>query len=235
MAILFLLSCTRHKPTFNGSVLLFHGSGSSPNAVKALATIIEECGMDFEAVDSRTLNEMTEEDLGRFQLIVFPGGNYVEMGESLSRDTTQRLRKAIRGGVNYLGICAGGLLAGSAEGNSLNLTAGVRFDFYGVVNQGVHRSVVPIAFPDATELEQYWEDGPEFSGWGRVVAKYIDGTPAIVEEDFGDGFVILCGFHPEAPESWRKGMKFRTPVHDTHQFAKRLIDAAFQGKRLPHY
>ncbi len=119
--------------------------------------------------------------------------------------------------------------------NSLNLTAGVRFDFYGVVNQGVHRSVVPIAFPDATELEQYWEDGPQFSGWGRVVAKYIDGTPAIVEEDFGDGFVILCGFHPEAPESWRKGMQFRTPVHDTHQFAKRLIDAAFQGKRLPHY
>ncbi len=115
MAILFLLSCTRHKPTFNGSVLLFHGSGSSPNAVKALATILEECGMDFEAVDSRTLNEMTEEDLGRFRLIVFPGGNYVEMGNSLSRDTTQRLRKAIRGGVNYLGICAGGLLACSAE------------------------------------------------------------------------------------------------------------------------
>ncbi len=110
MAILFLLSCTRHKPTFNGSVLLFHGSGSSPNAVKALATILEECGMDFEAVDSRTLNEMTEDDLGRFRLIVFPGGNYVEMGNSLSLDTTQRLRKAIRGGVNYLGICAGGLL-----------------------------------------------------------------------------------------------------------------------------
>ena len=58
-------------------------------------------------------------------------------------------RRLIERGVNYLGICPGGLLAGKAECNSLNLTSGVKFGFYAVVNRGVHKAAVPIACAEA--------------------------------------------------------------------------------------
>ncbi|MEO8662171.1 MAG: hypothetical protein ABI693_27145 [Bryobacteraceae bacterium] len=55
-------------------------------------------------------------------------------------------------------------------------------------------------------LDQYWEAGPQPTGWGAVAGKYPDGTPAIAEGTFGKGWVILMGVHAEAPESRRRGM-----------------------------
>ena len=65
--------------------------------------------------------------------------------------------------------------------------------------------------------------------------KYSYGTPAIVEGSSGKGWVILCGVHPEAPESWRRGMTFATPASIDNAYAGRLIDAALHGTCLPHY
>jgi glutamine amidotransferase-like uncharacterized protein len=138
-------------------------------------------------------------------------------------------------GVNYLGICAGGLLAGKADGTSLDLTSGVKFGFYAEVNRGVHKAAVPIAGVDGPAIEHYWEDGPQFTGWGLVVGKYPDGTPAIVEGNFGNGSVILCGVHPEAPESWREGMTFSAPATAANEYTATLVDAALAGRRLPHF
>jgi hypothetical protein len=73
------------------------------------------------------------------------------------------------------------------------------------------------------------------TGWGDVVGKYPDGTPAIVEGNSGKGWVILTGVHPEAPASWRRGMIFTTPVNVDHAYAATLINAALRGTRLPHY
>jgi glutamine amidotransferase-like uncharacterized protein len=137
--------------------------------------------------------------------------------------------------LNYLGICAGGLLAGDCIYNGLNLTSGVRFDFYSAVKRGIHKAAVPISGTGTPALDQYWEDGPQFTGWGEVVGKYPDGTPAIVEGKSGDGWVILSGVHPEAPENWRRGMNFSTPVSDDNEYAATLIRAALNGTWLPHY
>lgn len=52
---------------------------------------------------------------------------------------------------------------------ALALTAGVRFGFYAAVNQGVHKAAVAIVGADTPTLKHYWEDGPEFTGWGQVV------------------------------------------------------------------
>ena len=127
------------------------------------------------------------------------------------------------------------LLAGDAECNSLNLTSGVRFGFYEEVNRGVHKAVVPIDCADAPTLEHYWEDGPEFTGWGDVVGKYPDGKPAIVEGMSGKGWVILCGVHAEAPANWRRGMNFKTPASLDNAYAGTLIKAALNRTTLPHH
>jgi len=141
----------------------------------------------------------------------------------------------VQQGVNYLGICAGGLLAGKAECNSLNLVSDVRFDFYAAANRGIHKAAVPIACAEAPIIEHYWEDGPQFTGWGLVVGKYPDETPAIVEGTCGKGWVILCGVHPEAPESWRRGMTFSTTASAANDYTGTLVNAALHGTQLPHF
>jgi hypothetical protein len=88
---------------------------------------------------------------------------------------------------------------------------------------------------NAAPVEHYWEDGPELSGWGTVVGKYPDGTPAVVEGESGQGWMILVGVHPEAPETWRRGMTFTTPASIANAHAETLVRAALTRSSLPHY
>jgi glutamine amidotransferase-like uncharacterized protein len=232
---LAMTRCAPPMPNTVAPILLFNGAGMSPNDVVAVETILKDCHLDYFTANSQQLNGMSESQLVAYRLLIVPGGNYITMGDSLSPGTTANIHNAVQGGLNYLGICAGGLLAGKASFNSLNLTSGVRFGFYAEVNRGIHKAAVPIACAGTPTLEQYWEDGPQFTGWGEVVGKYPDGTPAIVERRSGKGWVILCGVHPEAPASWRKGMTFTTPANADNAYAGKLVDAALHGTMLPHY
>jgi hypothetical protein len=103
------------------------------------------------------------------------------------------------------------------------------------VNRGVHKAAVEITGLGAPAIEHYWEDGPQYTGWGEVVGKYPDGTPAIVEGRSGKGWMLLVGTHPEAPESWERGMTFSTPASAANDYAGTLVDAALNGTSLPHY
>ena len=138
--------------------------------------------------------------------------------------------------MSYLGICAGGFLAGNfpAPYNSFNLSSGVQFGFYSAENNA-RKAAVRITMAEGPALDQYWEDGPQFAGWGEVVGKYPNGTPAIVEGTVGKGLVILSGVHPEAPANWRRGMDFQTPASADTAYAGTLIVAALNRVTLPHF
>ena len=99
----------------------------------------------------------------------------------------------------------------------------------------IRKTAVALSIPDGPTLDYYWEDGPQLTGWGEVVAKYPDGTPAVVQGTFGGGWVILTGVHPEAPESWRRGMNFTTPTGASRAYAATLVDSALNRRQLPHY
>ena len=227
----------RAPPKFEeGSpILLFNGAGTSANDVKAIETILNNNKLSYSTIDSQQLNSLTESQLLNSQLMIIPGGNSIEIGNGLSPETIAKVRSAVKRGLNYLGICAGALLAGHGDDKSLNLTSGVKFDFYSDVNRNVHKNVVTIATADGEDLQQYWEDGPQLNGWGKMVSKYPDGTAATAQGTFGKGWVILCGFHPEAPESWRSGMEFVTPVSISNAYALTIIEAALHHHELPHY
>jgi hypothetical protein len=94
---------------------------------------------------------------------------------------------------------------------------------------------VQIAIAGSSPLEQYWEDGPQLTGWGDVVAKYSDGTPAVAQGQFGNGSVILLGTHPEAPDRWREGLHFSSPGTASRAYAATLVTAALHATPLPHY
>ena len=179
-------------------VLLFTGTGSSANDVAAIETILDSGHFSYSTVNSLEFNRMTEPQISGYRLLIVPGGDFVAMGNSLTARTATNVRNAVKGGMNYLGICAGGFLAGRfpAPYNSFDLGSGVKFGFYapeknaslpGYQNSKyeTRKAVVNITTAEGLALDQYWESGPRFTGWGDVVGKYPDGTPAIVEGSVG--------------------------------------------------
>jgi hypothetical protein len=233
LTALALAGCSR-APANTPPILLFDGQGASPNDVKAIESILKAQKLSYATADSATLSALAPADLRRYRLLIVPGGNYITMGESLTPAAVANVREAVQGGLNYLGICAGALLAGDARTRSFNLTGGVRFDFYSLVNQNIHKAAVPITDAAGVTLDHYWEDGPQLTGWGQPVARYPDGTPAVAEGPSGKGWVVLCGTHPEAPENWRtvEGLTFTTPVNSSHDYASGLVDAALNRESL---
>jgi len=227
-----LASCASHPE--NHAILVFAGVGTSRNDVGALETILEDNHLDYSTVTSPQLNRMTEPQIRGHRLLIVPGGNFVDIGKNLTPSAVAKIRDSVNTGLNYLGICAGAFLAGNSPYNGLNLTSGVPFHFYAAENRGIHKAAVAIAWSGGPTLDQYWEDGPQLSGWGAVVARYPDRTPAIVQGEFGRGMVILTGVHPEAPERWHRGLAFRTPARTNHSYAGRLIRAALNHSQLRH-
>ncbi|HEU5122492.1 MAG TPA: hypothetical protein VFW05_00355 [Verrucomicrobiae bacterium] len=73
------------------------------------------------------------------------------------------------------------ILAGQTIGKSFNLTHPVKFELYAAVNRGIHKSAVPIAGAGIPTIEHYWEDVPEFTGWGSVVGKYPDARQLLLK------------------------------------------------------
>jgi glutamine amidotransferase-like uncharacterized protein len=218
-------------------ILLFNGTGTSSNDVAAIEAILNQNRLGYARVNSEILNAMNQSQIQAYRLLIVPGGNFVDMGDSLTARTTANVRNAVKGGLNYLGICAGGFLAGSVPTplKSFDLTSGVRFGFYSAEKNGIRKAAVKVTTADGTALDQYWEDGPELSGWGDTVATYPDHKPAVAEGFAGGGWVVLAGIHPEAPDTWRQGMEFATPARASHAYASTLVDAALNRRRLPHY
>lgn len=233
-------ACSRDAPSRDRAaaappILLFAGAGTSANDVKAFETVLISSRLGYARVDSRLLNEGRERQLQSSRLLIVPGGNFEEIGNALTPAASAAIRRAVQNGLNYLGVCAGAFVAGDSPYNGINLTSGVRFGFYALEDRGVRKAAVAVSAPESPTIDHYWEDGPQLSGWGDVVAKYPDGTPAVVQGAVGKGWVILAGIHPEAPESWRHGMSFRSPPRVANAYAATLVRAALDGIRLPQY
>lgn len=217
------------------SILLFNGRGTSTGDVVAVERVLRDARLSYATANSWQLGAMTAPQLRTYQLLIVPGGNFEEMGNNLTPAAVANVRSAVHGGLNYLGICAGAFFAGSSPYNGLNLTSGVRFPFYSAEARGLRRAAVQIAIAGSSPLEQYWEDGPQLTGWGDVVARYDDGTPAAAQGKVGTGWVLLLGTHPEAPDTWHRGLKFSGPGTAARAYAATLVTAALKATPLQHY
>ncbi len=187
---LILAGCA---PPPDRDILLFTGAGTSRGDVAAIEEILDGNHFSYATASSAQLDRLRESQLRGYHLLIVPGGNFEEIGKRLAPETSAKVRGAVQNGLNYLGICAGAFFAANSPYNGLNLTSGVRFGFYSAENRGIRKTSVRVTGADGSTLDQYWEDGPELSGWGAVIAKYPDGTPAVVEGTFGNGWVILSG------------------------------------------
>jgi len=225
------VSATEHV-SLTRPVLLFNGVGTSSSDVSAVEAILNSMGLGFATVNTAQLNAMTQAQMNAYRLFIVPGGNSITIGDNLTKTATSRVHNAvINGGLHYLGICAGGFFGGYSIYNGLNLTGGKWFNLY----SSASKLSLNITYPNGSKLDVYWQQGPQFTGWGSIVARYPDGAPAIVEGKSGVGWTILVGVHPEAPLSWRYGMTFTSSVASDNNYAKTLISAALNGTWLPHF
>ena len=216
-------------------ILLFNGTGTLAADVSAWETILANLKLSYATANSSEMNSMTVTTLKTYKLLIVPGGNSATIGNNLSKTATSNIHNAVQAGLHYLGICAGGFFGGYSIYNGLDLTSGVWFNVYHNGGKGTGITAVQISYSNNTQLDQLWEYGPEVAGWGSIAGKYPDGTPAVAEGKSGSGWVILCGFHPEAPASWRGGLKFTTSAAVDNAYAGTLVTAALNGTSLPHF
>jgi hypothetical protein len=216
-------------------ILLFNGTGTLAADVSAWETILNSHKLTYATANSSEMNSMTQTKLKTYKLLLVPGGNSATIGKYLTKTATANIHNAVQAGLRYFGGCAGGFFAGDSIYNGVYLTPGVWFNVYHNGGKGTGITAVQISYPNNTKLDQLWQDGPQFTGWGSIVAKYPDGTPAVVEGKSGLGWVILCGFHPEAPASWRNGLTFTTSAAVDNAYAGTLVTAALNGTSLPHF
>ena len=217
-------------------ILIYNGTGTSSTDVIAVEAVVTSMGLSYHTANSSQLNAMTSSQLLAYKLFLMPGGNAITISGYLTKNATTAVHDAVQSGLNYLGICAGGFFAGSsAYHNFSNLTSGRWFNVWSNYGKGIGKEAVSISFPSGTKLDIYWQDGPDLSGWGSVVAKYPTGASAITEGYWGSGFVLLSAIHPEAPASWRYGMSFYTPLDVDLAFARTLVSAALNRTMLKHY
>jgi hypothetical protein len=95
-----VLSCGGRRTKGPAPVLLFTGVGASHGDVDALETILKTNDVDYVTVSSAELNLMTEDEIRQYRLLIFPGGNFVEMGNSLNPAATANVRNGVQHGVN---------------------------------------------------------------------------------------------------------------------------------------
>jgi hypothetical protein len=217
-------------------VLLFTGSGTSSSDVAAIEVVLNKLDLGYTTADSFKLNAMTQPQIAGYKLMIVPGGDSIAIGQNLAPSTAANIRGAVANyGLHYLGICAGAFFGGYSIYNGVNLTGSVYFDFYQDEFKGIHIEPILISLPGGSQMDVYWQDGPQLSGWGNAVAKYPDGSSAISEGLSGKGFVIFTGVHLEAPASWRGSMSFVTPIDVDLAYAGTVVQAAFDGTPLPHF
>lgn len=226
-----------------GPVLLYNGTGAAPEDAAAIADILADHGVEYETATAAELNKMSLDELLKYGTIVWPGGLAGKASNALDGATRSRVREAVTAhGVSYVGFCAGSFMAiNSPPGESGHPPYG----FSLVANDGllpeyepdgIHQHDVPeteaITLPGGKVQDMVWYGGPYFPMANEVLARYRDGTPAMMQTVAGVGFVVLSGPHPESPSTWVSDDD-RDGVAVDREVAWQLINAAITRQRLP--
>src|SRR5215831_14745058 len=87
-----------HAAADPASILLFNGTGASPGDGAALEKILSNEHLNYSAVDSSRLNGMSESQIREYRLLIVPGGNFEDLGNSLTSSAAANIRNAIQNG-----------------------------------------------------------------------------------------------------------------------------------------
>ena len=232
MCVLVMLSlgCNTLNPSTNGEeveVGIYSGAGSWDVSVKALTLAITNAGFEVELFNE---NNVFENDIQRFRMIVFPGGNPQDYSSALSSIGMKRIQNYVNFGGNFFGVGGGAAIA--------DIDSGL-FEGIGIFDGDAVWPINQIAqYPETvlTEIVKSNDDHPISRGlaekfttlyrWGpyfipyqpdniRVIFNYAQiESPAMVSFTYGIGRVVLAGFQLEIEENDdRDGSDYADDLH----------------------
>ena len=175
-----------------------------------------------------TINIFTRHELERdffddISMIAFPGGfGDSETWDYLTKENRSAIKRFIRRGGRYLGICMGAYWAGSNYFNLLDEVDAVQYITRpGTDTRRPHAKNLQVKWQGQDE-RMYFYDGCALVGNGQfdTVATYSNGDPmAIIQNRIG-----LIGCHPESEQHWYDCYSWMRPHYHQGRHHQLLLD-----------
>lgn len=170
-----------------------------------------------------TRHELENNFFDDVDIVCFPGGfGNANSFDYLTRENTSALRKFIRNGGKYLGICMGAYWAGKHYFDILDGVDAVQYITR--PNTDTHRphaKNISVTWQDVPTT-MYFYDGCAFVGKGnfKTVARYANNDPmAIIQNNIG-----LIGCHPESEQHWYDSYSWMKPHYHNGYHHILLLD-----------
>jgi glutamine amidotransferase-like uncharacterized protein len=197
--------------------LIYRGPASCNGCSETVAELLKN---EYEIIyagpkEKVDVNEVT---LSTAKLYVQPGGGDLDEIWPHVRKYASPIRKYVKNGGRYLGICLGGYLAGTEPGFDL-LPGSGQTDQYitskGAVIKTEDDTVVPLYWRGKLR-HVYFQDGARFdldleAAPTEILAYYTNNRIAAAVQHVGQGRVGMVGPHPEADETWYAIYRLKNP------------------------
>jgi hypothetical protein len=202
-------------------VAIYSGKGVTPGDAEQVKTCLPGSkGFDVVLIMA---NEIQDGSLEKFDVLIHPGGSGRGQSEALGDEGREHVRRFVRGGGGYVGICAGAYLGSAEYPWGLKLLDARVIDGehwargVGTVQLRLPREARAVLGTDDAFTEMHYENGPllgpanrkdipNFESLAtfeteirknRAPEGVMKGTTAIARGQFGEGRVVCFSTHPE--------------------------------------
>ncbi|MFR9720129.1 hypothetical protein ACL00X_12305 [Aeromonas diversa] len=215
--------------------LIYNGPISDPDSNEAIAAVVKQAGLPVVYLDN--LDDLPARLAGARLFII--GGTEDDVEPLVHRFTPAiagALKRYLRQGGRYLGICGGAFVASlgwADEGNhvkALGLVPAESDDYDGDFSPKIY---------DIRWLGEvrrmYYQAGPTFALKPstepvRELAYFDDGRIAALMSAYGKGKVAVSGPHPEAPDSWKANAQDGDTMESNIHLAVDLVQALLSDR-----
>ncbi|CAF0952595.1 unnamed protein product [Adineta steineri] len=197
--------------------LIYRGPATTEDCPEAVAALLQDT-YQVIYVGPQEEVDVNETSLSTAKLYVQPGGDDLEESWPHVCKYAPAIRKYVKNGGRYLGICLGAYLAGSEPGFDLLPGSGDTNQYItskdAVVTSEID-TVVPLLWRQKLR-HVYFQDGTRFdldqtAAPTEILATYMNGEIAAAVQHFGKGRVGMIGPHPEADEEWYATHSLKNP------------------------
>jgi hypothetical protein len=168
-------------------------------------------------------NELEDDFFDDVDIVAVPGGfGDADTFPQLFKHNIRRVRKFVKNGGKYLGICMGAYWAGPQYLNILEDIDAVQYlTRPGTDTRRPHAKNISITW-QGTPMNMFWYDGCALVGTGpkQVIATYANGDAmAIIQNNIG-----CIGCHPESEHHWYESYSWMRKHWHNRQHHQLLLD-----------
>lgn len=186
----------------DASVGIYVGRGAFPPSAIAVVRRLDAAGKPPRLLFAR---DITRNGLAKVKRLVFPGGWAPSMNEALGTEGLDALRKWVKKGGRYFGICAGAFLpcrkirwAGVDLDYPLGLVAGIAVGPLDQIARWPESAGFDLVLDDDKVLPALYAGGCRLEVENcDVLARYPGGGIAAMRVRAGKGRLVLTGAHVE--------------------------------------